>query len=672
MNRTAFSFLMALAQIVILTSCTHSTSQNADTDSGMDASFDGVDGISEDAGDGQADAHTTDDGFDAGDGDITGDDDLDMDDDGGISDGGIDGSDPGNDDSIHTDECPAGEQSCSDAFTRHFCADTPWGRQWQDEVCPGAEGCFHGECVAKACSDECNLGDIDGGKRCELFDMDSGSWVSSDPVTWMHDRARAYEMWLRRDGLYFGGVSNAIYSDPPAYSNVVFHGGMGDSSIWTGTYLAAESLRLLATGSADARRQVIKLVNTLHLWFNVSGDPGVLARWVAPAGQSSDTELDCADPYHHCGVEYNGQIYDYLGDISRDQYQGVMLGYALAYQALGAQDEQTRALIREDVVELVHELMKERTMPVQITINGVDWPIQYVNVRFVVLCTSEMTADGAVHFDLDTGNITDSKMSGFQEFMPNWGDMISQLPGFGSITNIPRAGSAIMLASFFRVAMEVTKDVPGYEDDYLAFREYYYNNPPERGNNIDYWMEIVANTWSYTDNCGDKYYGNNIAMEPMYNLSRLEDNETIRKRILEDIIAARMWPEHEFTKNCFFFYIYAAADPEAYADAAAIASEQLAGFPPPPRVRVAVDLRSDPRYQPHQSGCDNQTTRDKAVDVSERVVSDFLWQRNPWKLYDEGVVQLTFPGVDYLVAYWMGRYYGHLHDDTPGRCLTWH
>ncbi len=64
---------------------------------------------------------------------------------------------------------------------------------------------------------------------------------------------------------------------------------------------------------------------------------------------------------------------------------------------------------------------------------------------------------------------------------------------------------------------------------------------------------------------------------------------------------------------------------------------------------------------------DKATTRDKAVDVSERVVSDFIWQRNPWGLLDGGNPQLTYPGVDYLVAYWMGRYYGQLQDDTPGR-----
>ena len=58
-------------------------------------------------------------------------------------------------------------------------------------------------------------------------------------------------------------------------------------------------------------------------------------------------------------------------------------------------------------------------------------------------------------------------------------------------------------------------------------------------------------------------------------------------------------------------------------------------------------------------------------DVGERVVSDFIWQRNPWGLYDTGNPAVTYPGIDYLAAYWMGRFNGHLGDDTPGLCLAW-
>jgi hypothetical protein len=59
------------------------------------------------------------------------------------------------------------------------------------------------------------------------------------------------------------------------------------------------------------------------------------------------------------------------------------------------------------------------------------------------------------------------------------------------------------------------------------------------------------------------------------------------------------------------------------------------------------------------------------VDVSERIASDFIWQRHPWGLLDTGRPNIVYPGVDYLAAYWLGRKYGFMDDDTEGRCLAW-
>jgi hypothetical protein len=42
----------------------------------------------------------------------------------------------------------------------------------------------------------------------------------------------------------------------------------------------------------------------------------------------------------------------------------------------------------------------------------------------------------------------------------------------------------------------------------------------------------------------------------------------------------------------------------------------------------------------------------------KRPVTDFLWQRHPFKLVSGGYAATEFPGVDYILPYWMGRYYG--------------
>jgi len=568
-----------------------------------------------------------------------------------------------------TPACTSSESLCVDHETRRYCE----GGQWKEQTCAPGSGCVGGQCVTGQCADACRLGDTDGGKTCELFDLATGAWVSPDPVASLHDRARAYTMWMHRDGMAFGGVGNARYTDAPSYTNVEHLGGLGDSAIWTGTYLAAEALRLKATGAADARANVVDLVETLHLWFNVSGDPGMLARFVAPSGEAHPAvlgDLDCSATRCHCGVSYAGKQYDYIGHISRDQYQGVMLGYALAYEALGESDEPARELIRADVMELMQELMKERTVPMRVVYNGTPVGPLNVTMRFTVLNTAELD-NGAVNLVVDTNNYGDSEMYGFQEFIPNLAIILKQIPGLSFLVpaTVPRADSAVMLASFFNVAFLVTDGVPAYEtqrDEMLAF----YEANDGMGGSVYDWMPIMSG-WSYTNKCGDKYYANNIVMEPMYNLARLEIDLGRRGVIRSSVLEARMWEEFDTTKNSFFSYIYSAVMPGSAASIHQGATSQFAQFPPPPRVKVAVDLTADPKYLPQQDGCPNQTSHAGAVDVGERVVSDFIWQRHPWGLLDGGNPAETYPGVDYLVAYWMGRHHGYVADDTPGKCTAW-
>jgi hypothetical protein len=219
------------------------------------------------------------------------------------------------------------------------------------------------------------------------------------------------------------------------------------------------------------------------------------------------------------------------------------------------------------------------------------------------------------------------------------------------------------------VALLVTEGVPGHEEEHASILDFYRNNAGWGGNAGD-WLDR-AELWSYTGSCGASYYANNIAMEPMYNLARLEDDPALGARIVNTVLGGAMWPEYAGTKNPWFSFIYAANVPYADPSVAASAANQLSRFPPPPRVKVARDWRADARYLPHEPGCTDQVEHSSAVDVADRVVSDFIWQRHPWGLFDAGNPVQTYPGVDYLAAYWLGRFHDFLSDDNPGTCLAW-
>jgi hypothetical protein len=339
-----------------------------------------------------------------------------------------------------------------------------------------------------------------------------------------------------------------------------------------------------------------------------------------------------------------------------------MFGLALAYDALTSADEPTRELLRKDAVTIAKELMKERTLPVDLTINGGVSLKTNVTGRYMVVSPREMK-NGAIQLRVNTGKLDDSEMYGFQEFYPNLADLVRQMPGLGWAPSIERASSAIMLTSFFRVALHVTEGVAAYAKDRTDLEGFYAQHAGE-------WLS-VAKKWKEGTGCGGNYYANNIAMMPLYNLARLETNATMQSLVRDDILGGSMWPAFEKTKNVFFAFIYAGVTPGAPSAVVTSASTQLAQFPPAPRVFVGTDLRESPKYPSRHDGCADQVAHDDAIDVGDRVVGDFMWQRHPWGLHAGGDVHQTQPGVDYLVAYFMGRAHGLVPDDTDGTCLAW-
>jgi hypothetical protein len=277
--------------------------------------------------------------------------------------------------------------------------------------------------------------------------------------------------------------------------------------------------------------------------------------------------------------------------------------------------------------------------------------------------------NGALLLRLDLSKPDDSEMYGFQEFYPNLAHLVRQLPGLGWVPDIKRASSAIMLASFFRVALHAMEGAPAYAKrraDMLAF----YTSRTGEGGNANDWL-AVAKEWSSGGSCGKSYYANNIAMMPFYSLARLEDDPARSATLENDLLAGKLWPSFAATKNPFFSFIYAASKSGVAPSVMSSAAAQLFQFPVAPNVARAVDLRASPKYASREQGCSDQVKHDDAVDVGERVTADFMWQRHPWGLFDGGDPQQTHPGVDFLVAYFLGRHHDFIADDTSGICLAW-
>jgi hypothetical protein len=240
---------------------------------------------------------------------------------------------------------------------------------------------------------------------------------------------------------------------------------------------------------------------------------------------------------------------------------------------------------------------------------------------------------------------------------------VKQVPLLGSLITfpIPRSGSTIMLSSILRIGMLVTKGVPAYAKQHAAISAHYNKN-------IQSWLGIMK-LYLYTNaQCWEKYYGLNIGFMPVYNLIRMEPDAQLKASFQNDVLAAKMWPYVKDHKNVFFSYIYAshAASGKATQSVIDEANKQLALFPAPPNVDRDIDNKG--KY-PASSKCKDQTA--VAIDTSDRRPEYFAWQKHPFYLTYDGNPKTVWPGVDYLLPYWMARVHAFLADDAAGTCLRW-
>jgi hypothetical protein len=72
-----------------------------------------------------------------------------------------------------------------------------------------------------------------------------------------------------------------------------------------------------------------------------------------------------------------------------------------------------------------------------------------------------------------------------------------------------------------------------------------------------------------------------------------------------------------------------------------------------PRRDFGVDLRGQ------FPSCNSDATEAcQPIPIPQRVTTDFLWQRSPFQLVGGGSGRIEHPGIDYLLPYWMARFYG--------------
>lgn len=145
------------------------------------------------------------------------------------------------------------------------------------------------------------------------------------------------------------------------------------------------------------------------------------------------------------------------------------------------------------------------------------------------------------------------------------------------------------------------------------------------------------------------YFKFNLDTINLYNLVRLEDSG-IRKSVYKKAydILRNTTDDHG---NAHFNMIDRAVNgPNPRRDAETV--ELLDQWLTRPRRDIHVDVRGQ------FDACGDQACH--PIPVPQRVTTDFLWQRSPFQLEGGGNGYIEGAGIDYLLPYWMARYYGIL------------
>ncbi len=354
--------------------------------------------------------------------------------------------------------------------------------------------------------------------------------------------------------LPWGTIVDPFYASS-ASETITGYTRCGDSAIWTGHYLAAESFRFAVTRSPEALAAVTYMIDSLHGLVTVTGT-GLLARCRIAIGSRFADGLHREEASN--GIFTNSNAgYTWIGNTSRDQYLGAIFGLGVAYELV----PERRPAIRDAVTAIVEPLIAS------------DW-----NPR------------GGPNFFLRPDQVLGILQVARLANRDRFGDIYSaQRARLAGSVATPVAFDSLSTSSYFKFNLI-----------HITFYHLIRHEEPETRGVYERAFAIARN---YTAGHQNAFF--NMVDAALFGIDERRDVETAA---LLDLWLKR--PRRDFFVDLR------------------------------PTVRVCGDQACDP------------------IPVDRRTPTDFLWQRNPFQLSGGGAGTIGNAGVDYILPYWMARYYG--------------
>jgi len=552
-------------------------------------------------------------------------------------------------------ECRDGEGTCD---TQNRVLTLCVKGRWQEVDCAREAGgfCENGACVEPWRFGSPQFSTCPNEPRATAESLRQKAEFFEDIARRLHIHPRLKWIQPAELGCAAGDCSKPAVSEEEATWQDVerWHSGENDG-LWSALYLAAEGFRYGATGDAQALETIKLLLEGEVDRMEITGVRGIFTRQFVPpdvAGLACPAELSAYVPdaekddnrwvrinasgcievvdgstlswkaTEHCGLEkFAG--YCFLDNVSRDEYSGHM--FALGVLAKLVDDAEVQQTVKELLTRVCDELIDTR-------LELHDW-------------------DGR---PVEHGRF--------------WAMSLDEFPGF----------NAAMIMDFIKICAEATGQ--------KRFHDFYEDCLLQRSGTLDCLQRPAETPRPYTEHLSQAgmYVGqgncmsnwNNISMH-LLSLHHLiwyerddEVREILQRHLKEEVFDPPPGVERPLREqnNAFFDFVYAAhkklgpqSDGPAY-QAVENALCMLRQFPAR-KHHAAIECPAE-KCQPVCKDRLGEDLSNYPRPVAERCLRQFVWWANPYKINNCAEnLRLIEPPTDYLLAYWMGRYYGFIPDD---------
>ncbi|MBN2496925.1 MAG: chitobiase/beta-hexosaminidase C-terminal domain-containing protein [Deltaproteobacteria bacterium] len=442
--------------------------------------------------------------------------------------------------------------------------------------------------------------DAAGTEACELYGLRCGEPGPGPLALRAEGYQRVYEARHYTHGLAF----NCRTPDDPEGN--LRYSTCGDCAFQSGQCTQAMALRYAVTRSDEALELIRDHIDGWRLFQLVTGMPGLIGRcyahkdWPMEDGYWDDVDTQ---PDMHRG---QGEYADYFwkGDTSRDQVSGAVNGLAMAYDLVD--DELARSQVRDFLVALADHVW--------------DHGLKIVDPD------GETTHYG----DMD-------------------GETWEGLP-------VPNGMNAVCCLAWFKAAHHVSGE--------QRFDDYYRELAFEH----DYIGAMRDHQWVYMG-YGTKWYNVYLVYQNWFHLMRLEQDPPLRetyKAIFRDTLWLNIADETTPNRKAVVeanpvktpWYLFSTGEQDA--EALYEALWQVVVFSEPPLRDRQVTNSTKPEIEKNPAQTDEALY---PLPSNLRTPDMVIWHRNPYSLDGGSDSGEERTGCDYLLPYWLGRYYGYIGPD---------